>query len=189
VIIGRGAEAVVELKEGVVVKRRIKKNYRHPKIDQKLRFERNRKESRLMQKVTNIRVPKVISSKEFEFSMEEIKGKRLKERGVKDLSRKIGEVVGELHSQGIYHGDLTTSNMILSGGEVVLIDFGLSDRGKIEDFATDLKVLFETMNATHDSFLKPEFFKGYDSKMSKNKEVKNRLKVVYSRGRYLKPNR
>lgn len=187
-IIGRGAEAIVELKDDVVIKKRIKKGYRHPKIDEKLRLERNRRESRLMKKVSGVKVPRVISSKDYEFSMEEIKGKRVREIGVKGLSRKIGEAVGELHSQGIYHGDLTTSNMILDKGEIVLIDFGLSDRGKVEDFATDLKVLFEAMAATHQGFSKEKFFSGYDSKMPKCNEVKKRLEVVYSRGRYLKPN-
>lgn len=39
---------------------------------------------------------------------------------------KMGFLVYRLHQQGIIHGDLTTSNMILRDNKIYLIDFGLS---------------------------------------------------------------
>ncbi|MBR9680875.1 MAG: Kae1-associated serine/threonine protein kinase [Candidatus Altiarchaeota archaeon] len=184
--IGHGAEAEIFKDKDIVVKKRIKKGYRHPNIDTKIRRERTKKEARLLQKIRGLRVPRVNTISEFEFSIEFIKGDKLKDLPLKDLSKKIGEVIGKLHDQGIYHGDLTTSNMILENDDVVLIDFGLANRGNIEDFATDLKVLFEVASATHNDFSRPEFFSGYSEFMKKEKEVKKRLEKVYTRGRYLK---
>ena len=41
---------------------------------------------------------------------------------VEIISRKIGEILWTMHSSGIIHGDLTTSNMIYqNGGEIVSI--------------------------------------------------------------------
>lgn len=38
----------------------------------------------------------------------------------------MGFLIFRLHQQGIIHGDLTTSNMILKDNKLYLIDFGLS---------------------------------------------------------------
>jgi TP53 regulating kinase-like protein len=40
-------------------------------------------------------------------------GKEGTEAALKDLLRRMGETVGRLHSSGVIHGDLTTSNMML----------------------------------------------------------------------------
>ena len=56
---------------------------------------------------------------------------------LKTLAQNIGRAVGKLHEAGVIHGDLTSSNIMvtppsenksadLAGGEVVIIDFGLS---------------------------------------------------------------
>ena len=180
-LLGKGAEADVYLKNGKVVKKRVKKGYRHPELDARIRKERTRKESRLMGKLKC--TPKILGAGEFEIEMEFVEGKRL--RDLKKLPEaKMGRVVGRLHAQGVAHGDLTTSNMILRGGEVVPIDFGLAERGKVEDFATDLKVLFEAAEATH-QFSRENFLKGYREEMAGSREVLARLEKVYRRGRYV----
>ena len=184
--IGHGAEAEIFKDKDLVIKKRVKKGYRHPDIDTKIRRERTKKESRLLKKIRGLRVPKVNRVGEFDISLEFIEGEVLKNLPLKNLSQKMGEVVGKLHDQGVYHGDLTTSNMILEHNEIVLIDFGLANRGNIEDFATDIKVLFEVADATHKDFSRLKFFKGYSKFMKKEKEVKKRLEKVYTRGRYLK---
>lgn len=187
-LLGKGAEADVHLEEGTVKKKRIRKDYRHPELDRKIRRERNKKEARIMGKAAReLRVPKVLGVGESEIEIEFIEGKRL--RDLKELpEEKMGQLVGALHAAGISHGDLTTSNMILKGGELVLIDFGLADRGRVEDFATDLKVLFEAAEATHE-FSRDEFLKGYRRKMPKSREILERLEKVYSRGRYISKSR
>lgn len=83
---------------------------------------------------------------------------------LKDLMRRIGAAVGKMHSIGIIHGDLTTSNMMLnppagqsetdslSGleGEIVIIDLGLASGGvHDEDRAVDLYVLERAFGSTH----------------------------------------
>lgn len=89
--------------------------------------------------------------------------KSLKAQGktVENLMRAIGSALGKLHAAGITHGDLTTSNMMLSpapaaadGSDselaLVLIDFGLSAQATMpEHYAVDLYVLERAFASTH----------------------------------------
>jgi len=73
---------------------------------------------------------------------------------VTQVMRLIGTSIGGLHAANVYHGDLTTSNLILreTAGklEVVLIDFGLgSVSTSEEDMAVDLYVLERAFASTH----------------------------------------
>jgi TP53 regulating kinase-like protein len=58
-----------------------------------------------------------------------------------------------VHTAGYVHGDLTTSNFILAGGDptaMTVIDFGLSSASvKDEDRAVDLYVLERALISTH----------------------------------------
>ena len=56
-----------------------------------------------------------------------------------------------LHNDGIIHGDLTTSNIMITDQKIVyIIDFGLSYvRNNIEDFSVDLYVLEKAFLSTH----------------------------------------
>ena len=48
-----------------------------------------------------------------------------------ELCVKIGESVAQLHSHGLIHGDLTTSNMILDPeGKIFFVDFGLGEKNE-----------------------------------------------------------
>jgi len=182
-LLGIGAEAEVYLEEGVVIKKRTPKGYRHPELDARIRKERTKSESRLMSKVSG--TPRILETTDYEIKMEFIDGKKIRDIvNLDGLEQLIGQVIGNLHAQGIAHNDLTTSNMILHKGEVFLIDFGLATRGRIEDFATDLKVLFEAAEATHKDFSRDLFLKGY-TKIMPDKSVLTRLDKVYSRGRYI----
>lgn len=84
----------------------------------------------------------------------------MQETELKMLMRRIGAVIGKLHENGIVHGDLTTSNMMLHtqdgytdgslAGEIVLIDFGLAIQTvHEEDRAVDLYVLERAFGSTH----------------------------------------
>ena len=65
----------------------------------------------------------------------------------------IGETVAKLHNDGVIHGDLTTSNILVDAGngdELVLIDFGLGfSEGSAEDKGVDLYVLERAFLSTH----------------------------------------
>ena len=119
-IIATGAEAVLIREDGKLIKKRIKKGYRLPVIDEKLRKQRTKKESKLLEKASKlIPVPKVIKidEKSNEIVIEYLNGKKLSETldnldNNLQICHKIGENIAKLHDAGIIHGDLTTSNMI-----------------------------------------------------------------------------
>ncbi len=118
-IIAQAAEAIIIKQGNKIIKRRIKKGYRLPELDNKLRKLRTRTEARLIQKAP-VPVPKIINidEKKAEIEMQFIDGKKLSEN-LDSLSNKeevmqiIGQETSKLHDANIIHGDLTTSNMIL----------------------------------------------------------------------------
>ena len=225
-ILTRGAEAIIYKIKNKVVKDRIPKSYRHPDIDKKLRKRRTKSESKILNKVSKIiPAPNIISpdnkySKDDSYIiiMDYIKGKRLsdnlekfKSSEITNICKQIGKNIALLHDSGLIHGDLTTSNMILSSTKpntnkstqnrndnsksiskkqkqfVYFIDFGLgfhSDRK--EDKAVDLHLISQALEAKHHTIHKQAFKKvleGY--KVSKNyKKVLERLAKVEKRGRY-----
>ena len=118
----------------------------------------------------------------------------------------IGGVVGKMHSVGVVHGDLTTSNLMLGPGrqkgtievgswgddkekfvgEIVLIDFGLASHSvQDEDRAVDLYVLERAFGSTHpkaESYF-PVILKGYGESFKGAKVVLKKLEEVRMRGR------
>lgn len=194
-LIAQGAEAIIIRKNSVIIKNRIKKSYRIPQLDQKLRRQRTKKEIRILEKAFKlIPVPKVISFSEKNniIKMEYIKGKKLSDhldklKNAKKISEMIGKNIAKLHDNNIIHGDLTTSNMIYSKDKLYFIDFGLSfESAKVEDKAVDLHLIKEALEAKHfkqaDKLFKA-ILKGY--KTSKYyKETLKRLERVDLRGRY-----
>ena len=106
-----------------------------------------------------------------------------------ELCLKIGKIVSKLHQAGIVHGDLTTSNMILRGGEVCLIDFGLAEKSdRTEDKAVDIHLFKQALISKHSSFWEycfKAFVEGY-SVEGRTKDVFERLKKIEKRGRYSK---
>ena len=190
--IARGAEAVLFEDGNAVVKERFRKGYRHPELDAELRKQRTRRESNLLKKLS-IPHPKLISTDDNEkIVMERVSGEKLRDAldSRPALARRVGEIVAELHNHNVIHGDLTTSNMILSpAGEVVLIDFGLSFQShKVEDKAVDIHLFKQALDSKHfkvyDESLK-EFLKGY-GKAHQFSEIMKRLEEVELRGRYRK---
>jgi len=206
-IIARGAEAVIFKIGNKIIKDRIPKGYRHPDLDNKLRSRRTRAEAKLIKKAKEIiPVPKLILVNELtnEIDMTFINGKKLsdhldklKPAEITRTCKLIGSNIALLHDAGLIHGDLTTSNMILSKSrtlsdnsknqKVFFIDFGLgfhSDR--IEDKAVDLHLIKQALEARHSKIYKKSFksvLSGY--KKSKNyKKTLIRLEKVEKRGRY-----
>ena len=171
-IIAQGAESIIYLNKNIT-KKRIKKSYRIPQIDQRIRKKSTKTETKLLQKAFSlIPTPKLLSSKDTTIKMEYIKGK---------LCKQIGQQISLLHKNNIIHGDLTTSNMILKN-KIYFIDYGLSFISqKTEDKAVDLYLLKQALKAKH--YKHPNLF-NIILRSYNNKEVIERLKKVEQRGRY-----
>jgi TP53 regulating kinase-like protein len=209
-IIGIGAEAILIKENNLLKKVRIRKNYRHEKIDETLRKLRTRKEAKILTKLSEFKIsPKIYKVDEFskEIIMDYLEGERLSEtldsysiKKQKEIAKEIGKNISILHSLNIIHGDLTTSNMILSNDfknnsrkekEIVyFIDFGLSfESRKVEDMAVDLRLLKQAICAKHfktGELLFKTILDEYllNSKNKNSKKVILQIKNVENRGRY-----
>jgi TP53 regulating kinase-like protein len=94
-----------------------------------------------------------------------------------------------LHSGNIIHGDLTTSNFIVDGKKLVLLDFGLAYYSeRTEDAATDLRLIKEVLTSAHVevkwSFRR--FMKGYSGIAGKKRadKILENVHEIEQRGRY-----
>jgi Kae1-associated kinase Bud32 len=188
--IGRGAEAVITCDGETVQKRRPAKSYRQPELDRRIRTERTLREARITSEARRLGVatPIICDVSRFELKMEWIEGEKLKDVINPEISRMVGETVGRLHRGGIIHGDLTTSNMILSRNRICLIDFGLSYYEKtVEAQGVDVHVYFQTLESTHDRLdeLMEAFVAGYIKTNPQAEAVLQRVKEIKARGRYL----
>ncbi len=204
-ILGIGAEAVLVKDRyygfDVVRKTRIRKNYRNPILDERIRKKRTVLEARILATCKNngIPVPTVlhVDLGKAEIIMDYIKGARLRDiidslsmEEVKKYFQILGREVGLLHKAGIIHGDLTTSNMILVGDKIFLIDFGLSYFSKeLEDRAVDIHLLLRAIESTHPRYVElafKEFTKGYKEVMGEYVDVVlKRMEEIRMRGRYV----
>jgi TP53 regulating kinase and related kinases len=188
--IGRGAEAVITLEDGVVKKHRHAKSYRQPALDERIRQERTLREARITSDARKhgVLTPIICDISRFELRMEWIAGEKLKDIINPELSEMVGETVGRLHRGGIVHGDLTTSNMMLTRGMICLIDFGLSYYERsVEAQGVDVHVYFQTLESTHDQpeELMEAFVAGYTRTYAQAEAVLQRVKEIKARGRYL----
>ncbi len=162
----RGAEAdlfVTEIdKKRAVVKHRVKKPYRNQTLDDQIRRERTLAEVNILSeaKTAGVKVPSIlgIEQETNTFMMTHIDGivarDCLDKMSLKDASllfKHLGMMVGSLHAAGIVHGDLTTSNVVVTpSGEPFLVDFGMSRRSlEPEDMGVDLHLLQRSIAASH----------------------------------------
>ena len=167
-----------------IIKYRPPKPYRHPKIDAQITKTRTAGEAKFMYKLTKLGIscPALIScdltngiiwmeNLGIELPNGNVSSVKnwlwyLEKEGdeaacindkVKEVCYKVGQLIGRLHLADMIHGDLTTSNLILTGmeesWEPALIDFGLSSfSGLAEDKAVDLYVLERSVTSTHSVF-------------------------------------
>ncbi|MFQ6050570.1 MAG: KEOPS complex kinase/ATPase Bud32 [Candidatus Hydrothermarchaeota archaeon] len=200
-IIARGAEAVIYLREWhgehVIEKRRIEKKYRVRNLDERLRYERTKKEAKLLRLARESGVPTPIVLdillRGTSILMEYIPGKILRDMldGAKkedrdELCARIGDMIGKLHNKDIIHGDLTTSNMIFHEDLIYFIDFGLGEiSNSIEDKGVDLHLMREAFYSTHHSIAESCYSSVIDSYLNiMDKEVVRRVEEIEKRGRY-----
>jgi len=192
-ILDSGAEARIEfIEEGKLKKHRLSKSYRIEQLDKSLRKQRNKREYKVLVTLYNqgINVPEpydfVEEDNNYYFTFQHIGGNLLKEVLDKDLLFKAFNQIIKIHNQDIVHGDLTTLNMIDSGGKVFIIDFGLSNfTTKIEDKAVDLNLFFNCLKNEHPKFYdeKNNLLEKYKEELSNGDKIISRLEKMQQRGR------
>lgn len=207
-LIYRGAEADVFSGDWAgapaIFKERKSLPYRLPELDREIRAQRTIHEALMIReaRAAGASVPHLyyVSPAESLIVMEEVRGKRLKsclEPGrARELARRFGMSVANLHRAGIMHGDLTTSNVIVGQGEdgvadeISLIDFGLATHSqKVEDHAVDLRLIKETLVGAHSEVSRDAmdaFVSGYREVLGekRSQEVVKKLGEIERRGRY-----
>lgn len=200
-LLKRGAEAELRrttyLGREAVEKSRVPKGYRLPALDEELRRARIRTEAKLMgeARVAGVPVPILydIDLLENRLVMEFVDGPTAKAvldkggRPAMEVCRRIGETIARLHAADIVHGDLTTSNMILQGGRLVMIDFSLGERTRsVESRGVDLRLLKEALTSAHARG--PEYFeavaRAYRRRTPRAAEVLAKVTEIEERGRY-----
>jgi TP53 regulating kinase-like protein len=206
-LIKKGAEANLYLEKWhdreVIIKQRLPKKYRIPQLDLMIRSQRTVHEPNIIHKAKEAGVPTptifMVDVAEATIIMEFVEGKQIKEildqvssEESLQLSHLIGKMIGRLHKNGIIHGDLTTSNMILTPeGKVVFIDFGLSERSKeLEPNGVDLHLMKRALQSTHYKHAKECFkavIKGYTEVVGEEKaqKVTKKIQEIEKRGRYV----
>jgi len=214
----QGAEACMYvgefLDQSAVVKQRFSKKYRHPALDLQLTKDRHRAEVRAVLKCKSIGVRTPVlylaDNATNTIVMENIQdsdtardfiNKNLQDKNnqqLEDICKKIGSVVAKLHLHGIIHGDITTSNVLITkdnnivtkdnnNNNIVMIDFGLSFmEGTPEDKGVDLYVLERAFLSTHPNteHLFALLLASYKNKLGKQSgEVIKKFEEIRMRGR------
>jgi N6-L-threonylcarbamoyladenine synthase/protein kinase Bud32 len=173
-------------------KRRVSKRYRVPPLDQRLIAERTRGEARIIHTARKAGVPTPVirDITSDTIVMEQVQGTLLTLDLTEENLREAGRMVGRLHTAGLMHGDLTTSNLIVREGDrkCVLIDFGLAQvTQEIEQRGVDIHVLYQTLESTAPAkagALKAAFNEGYADTFPGATEVIAREHEIVMRGRY-----
>src|SRR5256712_10682166 len=205
-LLHRGAEADLSLATvgpwRVVVKRRVKKEYRNPSLDQQIRHDRTISEASVIHeaKTAGARVPSIVGVdiENNAIVMTHLAGTVAREclddmgkSEAQKLLRSIGEQIGLLPTAGIVHGDLTTSNVIVSAtGAPFIVDFGMSRRSiEPEDRGVDLHLLQRSIVASHNknpSSMMNAMIRGYEQTAGKKvaDSTWGKAREIARRGRY-----
>ncbi len=185
----RGAEAILKI--------RTSRKYRNPVLDLRIRRQRTVRESQMISHVKSLGVPSplvyFVNHRQTSIVMQMIRGTPvhdLPESRIVDVSGGMGRLVGTLHRNGVMHGDLTTSNFILLGDALFIIDFGLSQSTiKPEDHAVDLRLIKEILNSAHAQIMEQawkNFLAGYKSAVGSPRSamITRLVSEIEGRGRY-----
>ncbi len=204
-LIQKGAEGelFLDIWHGLRVVRKIRtpKRYRAAALDAELRHTRTEREAWIMHeaKKSGVSTPMIYSVdlEIGEIIMQYLDGRRLREF-LEDAERamrsqfcsKFGEAVARLHNNGIIHGDLTTSNVIVKESRVYLIDFGLAEYSKeLEKRGVDILLGQRVFHSTHHAYgasCYAAFLEGYKEHVGRDvaNEIEERVKEIARRGRY-----
>jgi TP53 regulating kinase-like protein len=206
-LLKKGAEASLFLANWhgrkVVVKIRFPKKYRPAELDEKIRNYRTAHEPQLMHEAKKAGVPTptifLVDMKNAAITMEFVEGKQVKQvlpygsrMEKQKLCVSVGMLIGKMHKRGVVHGDLTTSNMILSSeGKIFLVDFGLGEKNtEVEARGVDLHLMKRTLQSTHYKFAEECFkhvLKGYSEVLGGEdaEKVIEKMREIERRGRYV----
>jgi TP53 regulating kinase-like protein len=207
VLLKKGAEASLYLvdwhERKVIVKVRVPKKYRAKELDEQIRNYRTVHEPQLMHeaKAAGVSTPLIymVNVPASSITMEYVEGQQVKQllnivtkAERHDLCLKIGEFIARLHKHGLIHGDLTTSNIILStNGQVFFVDFGLGEKNiELEAKGVDLHLLKRALQSTHYQFWEEclqSVLCGYTSVLGVEtaKKVYEKIREIERRGRYV----
>ncbi len=200
-LVKKGAEADIYLTswngQRSILKIRKKKSYRIQSLDNRIRTLRTLREAKMISEVKSFGIitPLVyfVDEKKCKIYLQYIDGKLVRDlpsNQIKKICKEIGRIVGTLHKNGVMHGDLTTSNFILSQKGLVIIDFGLSQKtNETDDYAIDLRLFKEVLNSAHAQIVKDAwslFLDGYKKILGKHlcEKIINQVLVIEKRGRY-----
>ena len=210
-LIRKGAEANLYYGSWIgseaIFKHRVPKKYRLEELDKRIRTKRTLNEARALIKVKQygLNCPQVyeLGVESSTIVMKYIKGEKLKDilnqmdesKKVK-LFKKIGSFIAKLHVNGHVHGDITTSNMIITENEdLFLIDFGLHDYSdSIEDKSVDLHLFKRVLISSHGDDYQTcyaAFLDGYKeefnrAQLDESASIIKNIAVIETRGRYVK---
>ncbi|ALC43077.1 CG10673 [Drosophila busckii] len=180
-IIKQGAEGRLYLGEfkgePCLIKERFVKKYRHPDLDAQITRQRMKAEAKAVGRCQSagILTPRILHSDlnshklymEFfenaqtakQYIQETVADSKSEQaqQTLEQLCSRLGSIIGQMHSQNIIHGDLTTSNVLINpnanakdGYDIIFIDFGLSHYNQAtEDKGVDLYVLERALLSTH----------------------------------------
>ncbi len=200
-LVKKGAEADIYLTSwnghNSILKIRKKKDYRVHSLDTRIRTLRTIREAKMISETKSfgITTPLVyfVDEKKCEMYLQFVQGKLVRDLPIKQIvkiCKDIGRIVGILHKNGVMHGDLTTSNFILTQQGLVILDFGLSQKtDKIDDYAIDLRLFKEVLNSAHAQIVDKSwasFIQGYKKILGNllTEKVVNQVLVIEKRGRY-----
>ncbi|HTW56317.1 MAG TPA: KEOPS complex kinase/ATPase Bud32 [Thermoplasmata archaeon] len=207
--VSRGAEASLRAVDWwgfpALLKERDPKGYRPKKLDDRLRRERTRTETRLLvdARRLGVRTPIVydVDLERHRLILEELPGPTLKQL-IEDPAlppaelaaavRAFGEALGRLHAGGIAHGDLTSSNVLFPDGPTgapALLDLSMGTRSPgIEELGIDLHLVEEDLKALSPkpTALVRAFHDGYAAgNPTGAKNARARAKQIRGRMRYV----
>ena len=200
--IAKGAEASVFISEFLgresITKTRFRKEYRQKELDDRIRSSRLRNEAKLLKDARNagVRTPVIydIDIETCSLVMERVCGKMVKEvlenneDDPEAICSEIGKMIATLHNSKICHGDLTTSNMMLTDdGRICLLDISMgSSPADQEDMGVDIHLFERAFTSAH-----PELSSALEAAMRSYVEHKidggriiEKVEEIKGRGRY-----
>lgn len=198
----KGAEAEIYLVDfygqKAVLKYRKPKPYRDKVLDLKIRSERTVLEAKLTAKASllGVNTPAIyaVSRTNTSILMEYVEGTTLLTLDNDSFLAHLAQVahaLATLHKNGIIHGDPTPSNMILSNGNVFLLDFGLGNFSyDVEERAVDVNLFLKICEALKQPIYQQVvtlFRKSYVETLGEKQgeSVFERVKEIRLRGRYV----